>query len=589
MKKALTGKLLPIILLVLLVVGGCQKENPTTAPTITTSALKNITALSATCGGTITSVGGEQIKEQGVCLSTSANPTVSDLKITDDSGSRNFTVSVIGLSEVTTYHVRAYATNAVGVGYGDDISFTTAAIPLPTVTTTAISALSYTTLTTGGVIVTDGGSPITAKGVCWSTLENPTTADLKTSDGTGIENYVSNVTGLTPSTAYHLRAYATSSKGTAYGDDIPFTTLTIPTGIPSLTTVAGTSVTTTTAVSGGGILSDGGVAITAKGVCWSTTADPTIDGSKTTDGSGADSFVSNITNLAAATTYHVRAYATNALGTAYGNDIKFATTKVTSTAAEEFLLGNPSNATTNAASPDYFSNYFLSKPQYCLSFNNTTHNTNWTSWHLFAGDLGSAGRSSTFSADPDLPAGFYAVGNWDYNHTLYGFERGHMCPSADRTSTPENNLSTFVMSNAIPQAPNCNSPTWSGLEDYCRTLVGQGNELYIICGPYGKGGISAVGYSEFVNGDGGVNIDVPAQVWKIVVVIPNGNNDIDRIDNNTRVIAVKMPNTQACSAQNWKYYRTSVDDIEALTGYNFLSNVPDAIESVIEAKVDAVP
>jgi endonuclease G, mitochondrial len=271
----------------------------------------------------------------------------------------------------------------------------------------------------------------------------------------------------------------------------------------------------------------------------------------------------------------------------------FATTKVTSTAEEEILLGNPSNATTNALNSDYFSNYLLSKPQYCLSFNNTTHNTNWTSWHLFLGDLGSAARSSSFSADASLPAGFYQVANNDYSYATYGFERGHMCPSADRTSDDANNLATFVMSNAVPQSPNCNGIVWGSLEDYCRTLVNQGNELYIVCGPYGQGGTAKPNgtgsetSANFVNNNaGGTNIVVPAQVWKIIVVIPNGNDDISRITTATRVIAVIMPNTVGCSAYDWKHYRTSVRALETLTGFNFLSNVPQSIQDVIETVVD---
>lgn len=582
----------------MILIAGCQKENPTTPPTVTTTEVSNISTTAAICGGEITSIGGQAITEQGVCWSTSENPSVDNQKKSVDLGLRTFTTTINGLTSETTYHVRAYATNPVGTSYGEDVSFTTTAIPLPAVTTTAISNISYTTATSGGEITSSGGASISAKGVCWSTSANPTIADSKTTDGTGTATFVSSLTGLTANTTYHVRAYATNVKGTAYGADVTFTTLTVTLGAPTLTTVTVTSITATTAVSGGTITSDGGAAITAKGVCWGSTSNPTIANSKTTDGTGSASFVSNITGLSASTTYHLRAYATNSSGTAYGNDVTFTTPAVVlpvSTQEENKLLGNPSNATTNTANTDYFTNYLLVKPQYTLSFNNTTHNCNWVSWHLYSGDLGSAPRTDAFTADASLPAGFYQVGNWDYSYATYGFERGHMCPSADRTATAEYNASTFVMSNAIPQSPNCNGIVWGALEDYCRTLVNQGNELYIICGPYGQGGTAKPNgtgpetSANFVNNNaGGTNIVVPAQVWKIVVVIPNGNDDISRITSSTRVIAVKMPNTVGCSAYDWKYYRTSVDALETLTGYDFLSNVPTGIQAVIEASVDAL-
>lgn len=558
---------------------GCQKENPTTAPVLTTSAVTSIGALSATCGGTITSIGGELIKEQGVCWGTSANPTIADLKVVDATGLRTFTVTLTNLSEATTYHVRAYATNAVGTSYGEDISFTTSAIPLPIITTTAISNLSYITATSGGTITIYGGVTISAKGVCWSTTANPTTADSKTTDGMGGESFTSSITGLSIGTTYHVRAYAVYATGTAYGNDISFTTLVPVTGVPLVTTNAISSISFTTATSGGVIAYDGGVAITAKGVCWSTATNPTTADSKTTDGTGPDTFTSSITGLSASTYYHVRAYATNSVGTAYGSDVVFKTLVQTSTPAENMLLGNPSGATTNILTPD---NYYMEKPQYSLSYSNTKRTTNWTSWHVYSGDIGSTSYQGDFRADATLPSGWYQVTQYDYAFSTYGFDRGHVCPSADRTSSVENNSATFVMTNMIPQAQQNNQQTWADLENYGRTLVGAGNEIYIVAGPNGQGGTSDVGTFNTVN----AGVVVPAFTWKIIVVLPIGNDDINRISTTTRVIAVKMPNSVTCSDHPWTYYRVSVDELETLTGYDFLSNVSDAVENVIEASVD---
>lgn len=197
---------------------------------------------------------------------------------------------------------------------------------LPQLTTTAPTGITYRTAISGGNIATDGGSPILSRGVCWGLTPNPTIDDSKTNDGTGTDSFTSNITGLTPNTTYFLRSYATNEVGTAYGNEIEFTT--IQTSAPQLTTSSVLDITYTTASSGGDVSSDGGEEITARGVCWRTNPNPTISDSKTTDGTGTGAFSSSLTDLTAVTTYYVRAYATNSIGTAYGNEIEFATIPV---------------------------------------------------------------------------------------------------------------------------------------------------------------------------------------------------------------------------------------------------------------------
>jgi len=194
----------------------------------------------------------------------------------------------------------------------------------PILTTTAISMVTVSTAQAGGNITSDGGVPVTARGVCWSTTSNPTIANSKTTDGSGTGSFTSSLTVLTASTTYYVRAFATNSVGTAYGNEISFTTL-AATAIPTITTTAISIVTQTTAQSGGNITSDGGASITARGICWSATTGPTTANSKTTEGSGVGSFTSFLTGMAASTIYYVRAYATNSAGTAYGSEIIFTT------------------------------------------------------------------------------------------------------------------------------------------------------------------------------------------------------------------------------------------------------------------------
>ena len=295
--------------------------SPIVVATLTTTAVTGITLTTAVSGGNITSDGGGTVTARGVCWALTATPTISSSKTSDGTGTGSFVSNLTGLLASRTYYVRAYATNSAGTAYGNEISFTTTPIVVPTLTTTAVTSITLTTAASGGTITADGGGAITAKGVCWSTTTAPTVSSSKTVDGTGTGTFTSSLSGLLPGTLYYVRAYATNSAGTAYGNEVSFTTT--PIVVPTLTTTAVTSITLTTAVSGGNITSDGGGAITAKGVCWATTTTPTIADSKTADGTGTGSFTSNLSGLLPGTTYYLRAYATNSAGTAYGNDVSF--------------------------------------------------------------------------------------------------------------------------------------------------------------------------------------------------------------------------------------------------------------------------
>ena len=288
-------------------------------PNVTTTPITDITSTTAASGGNVTSDGGGTVTARGVCWSTSQNPTIADNHITDGNGTGSFTSSITGLASGATYYVRAYATNSVGTAYGEEKSFTTLA--LPTVTTTSVTAITSSTATSGGNVSSDGGATVTARGVCWSTSHNPTISGSHTSDGTGTGSFTSNLTGLTTGTTYYVRAYATNSVGTAYGEEVSFTTLALPT----ITTTSVTDITFSTATSGGNVTSDGGATVSARGVCWSTSHNPTVSNSHTTNGTGSGSFTSILTGLAANTSYYVRAYATNSVGTSYGNEVSLST------------------------------------------------------------------------------------------------------------------------------------------------------------------------------------------------------------------------------------------------------------------------
>jgi endonuclease G len=248
--------------------------------------------------------------------------------------------------------------------------------------------------------------------------------------------------------------------------------------------------------------------------------------------------------------------------------------------ADHLVMGNPSGAVTDVNFP---TNYLMQKPQYALSYHRDRGIPNWVSWHLTPQWLGTTPRQDDFREDPTLPAGWFRVQDSSYSGS--GFDRGHHCPSGDRTNTVPDNSATFLMTNMMPQAPANNQGPWAQLEEYSRTLVDAGNELYIIMGGQGQGGVGSNGAASTIAGG---NVTVPAFTWKVIIVLPNGVDDVNRVFKTTRTIAVIMPNTQSVNP-DWKTYRTSVDAVERLTGYNFFSNVRPQMQRIIESRVDRVP
>lgn len=236
-------------------------------------------------------------------------------------------------------------------------------------------------------------------------------------------------------------------------------------------------------------------------------------------------------------------------------------------------LGNPSNASVSLANAD---NYLIDHKYYIESYNRKKGEPNWVSWHLCSSDLGQTDRLNNFRPDETLPDGWYEADNNSYKRT--GFDKGHNCPSGDRTSTADANSATFLMDNIIPQAPNNNEHTWEHLESYCRNKVKNGNEVYIIMGVYGTGGTGRNGYATTI--DNG-RINVPAHIWKIAVIIPEGDDDLNRIDETTQVIAIDTPNDNNIT-NNWMNYTCTVKSIEAATGYNLLSALPQTVQQSLE-------
>jgi hypothetical protein len=324
MKRKTLNRILSFLVIATLFVTACTKEKSDVRlpQKLATTQVLNIKSDSALVVGYVLAE-GDGFTERGICYNTAAAPTIANNKIvyTGQLTTAAFKIKVGGLKYATKYYARAYATGANGTVYGDEYSFTTLSVA-PFLTTTVATAITGTTATSGGNVTDNGGEAVTARGVCWGTAHNPTISDSKSSDGTGSGVFPSNLTNLLGKTTYYARAYATNKIGTGYGPEISFMTLV---AVPTLTTTEITNVTADGASSGGNITISGGDVILERGVCWSTTANPTVADSKTSNGTGTGIFTSALTGLSVATTYHVRAYAKNSAGYGYGPDIFFMT------------------------------------------------------------------------------------------------------------------------------------------------------------------------------------------------------------------------------------------------------------------------
>ena len=324
-------------------------KNDGATPTITTSAVKDITSNGAVCGGNITSDGGSQVIRRGLCWSVSENPTISSSNISCESGTGEFTGAITGLTPNTKYHVRAFATNAIGTAYGEDREFTTSNGgghgTKPTVSTKSISSISSNSAICGGDVTSDGGSTVTERGLCWakaSTTHTPTISNYWVKDnGVGTGSFSCTMSDLIANTDYYVRAYAKNAVGISYGDPVSFTTLGGGSGhsAPTVETGVVSNIASYTATCSGIVTSDGGNGVQHRGICWSTSPQPRIPyepwGGKTSEsrdtwyvyegGTGTGSFSCNLTNLSPNTKYYVCAFAQNFVGTSYGDDVSFST------------------------------------------------------------------------------------------------------------------------------------------------------------------------------------------------------------------------------------------------------------------------
>ena len=287
----------------------------TAKPELTTTSPTDISMFSAMVGGNVLKDNGYDVTARGVCYGVNENPTLDDNTILRGQGLGVFTCELTGLSPETVYYARAFATNANGTTYGQQVVFTTKSAPA-VYTDEAIQITAHSAMVSGGY-TSDGGEAITDCGICYSFSPNPTT-DTKVSL-TVAESFECTLEKLRPNTTYYVRAYVVNKNGTAYGNEITFTTTTT---LPVVKTLSATKASATTISATGAVESDGGHTVIERGICYSTNATPTTSSSKVLCEVGIGTYSCTITALQAGTTYYVRAYAINSEGISYGEILK---------------------------------------------------------------------------------------------------------------------------------------------------------------------------------------------------------------------------------------------------------------------------
>jgi len=294
-------------------------------PFVSTIKSDFITSTTAELYAEIISTGELNITSFGHCWSTSNTPTIENMYQDNDNYTSNkYVTNITGLNSLTKYYFRAYAINSIGTAYGEVLIFTTNEAGEPKITTSNASDITSISVNLEGEIYDIGMALITQHGHCWSTGQNPTIGDSKTSLGAiGVGSFISNVSSLTQNTTYYFRAYATNTFGTVYGSSLSFSTTN---GEPTAVTIGSSNISASSVDFEGEVTGIGDSPVTQHGHCWSTGQNPTIGDSKTSLGAiGVGSFISNVSNLTQNTTYYYRAYATNSFGTVYGSSMSFIT------------------------------------------------------------------------------------------------------------------------------------------------------------------------------------------------------------------------------------------------------------------------
>lgn len=417
-------------------------------PTVMTFEMTYVGSDMAVGGGEVTHDGNGEVTARGLCWGLQPEPTIEGPHTLDSCGMGQFVSEISGLSSATIYYVRAYATNEAGTAYGETKSFTTLSM-IPVVHTLEIVEVSETTAIVSGEVTDEAGSAVTERGICWSLHEEPSIDDEHLVCGFGLGEFMGELTNLLPETTYYARAYARNANGIGYGKVMPFTTLAPPVEPLKVVTVGVNSFSLSHAVVVGEVVSDGGFTVTERGICWSTESHPTIEGNHLANGSGLGIFEVDLSCLRGKTMYFVRAYAINAEGIAYGNQLLLNT-----------YLTSPTGAAKGLFSIDECRQVWFSKGN--LQYIGSAATPYWKfaeqQWEILASFTGQ--NSDSPDVDRDL-----------FGWATSGFDHGAECYQPWSTSDPDADC-YFAYG-----APEYNLYDQSGLADWGANAISNGGNI----------------------------------------------------------------------------------------------------------------
>ena len=290
---------------------------------VNTVEVSEVTRTTAKVTCEVTDESGSAVLERGLCWGTGPDLTTSGPHIVSGTGTGTYTITLTDLRAGQTYYVRAYAYNANGTAFGEELSFVTDDAVIPMVTTAEVTDIAWRTATAGGEVTDTGGLPEMERGICWGTSHNPEFSGDHVESGSGSGSYSAPLTGLTAGTTYYVRAYAKNEVGIGYGEEKSFQTKAPE--IPTVTTMPVTGITSLSGMGNGAVTSDGGTPVTECGIYFGTSPNPLVTGTQVVSSSVEDAFFCLMEDLNHATTYYVRAYATNGQGTGYGDEVPFTT------------------------------------------------------------------------------------------------------------------------------------------------------------------------------------------------------------------------------------------------------------------------
>ena len=294
-----------------------ELEGHHTPPTVMTTGVADVAYTTATLNGSVVYIGGAPVAARGFCYDTVMHPTVESSTVSCGSGSGSFSTNLLNLRSSTTYYVRAFATNIWGTNYGEEKTFTTLVEHTPSVEILPASDISYTSFVCSGDVTDSGTYTVTARGFCWSTEPDPVMSGDHLHVGNGAGAFSATLTDMQPETTFYVCSYAVNAVGVTYSTPITVTTLTPTIPTVSTDTVNGYNECT------GTVLADGNAPVTQRGFCYDTLPNPTLENGVVLAGDGMGEFTATISGLPIGKMYFVRAFATNAKGTVYGNQIHF--------------------------------------------------------------------------------------------------------------------------------------------------------------------------------------------------------------------------------------------------------------------------